>query len=280
MLLTRFDFDATTREKALEYLNERAAQLLMYGYKRIDVNQPLHDDMGEEWGVRTYFDGPDDIRYQSIYVYAQHRQKGHYKAFLKKTAVPILTMEQCGLGPYLEKKGYPHFVVRGITTQPEYREIEFYYGNKRAERSQVFMMRHIDEGLTILNRIGAGALAKKAFCLHPLLQSDEALAANFSRLVYGADTRTHILMLAMEYRNIANRTLSFTPISKPEDIILSPLPEVNEMLVADKVQNYKDFMRYHAETHPRRYELQGYFVAWLHRLNISHTRYTELIQGM
>jgi hypothetical protein len=276
----RFNFDATTREEAIAYLNERAAQLLIYGYKRINANYSLYNDTGEEWGVLTYFDGPDGTQYQSIYVYAQHRQKGYYKAFLKKTAVPILTMQQCGLGPYLKKKGYPHLVVTGITTRPEYREIEEFYGDKRAERSQVFMMRHIDEGLTILNRINASSVAKRAFCLHPLVQNDVELASNIQRLAHGADVSKYILMLAMEYRNIANRTLSFTPISKPEDIILSPLPEVNEMLVADKVQNYKDFMRYHAETHPRRYELQGYFVAWLHRLNISHTRYTELIQGM
>jgi hypothetical protein len=233
----RFNFDATTREEAIAYLNERAAQLLIYGYKRINANYSLYNDTGEEWGVLTYFDGPDGTQYQSIYVYAQHRQKGYYKAFLKKTAVPILTMQQCGLGPYLKKKGYPHLVVTGITTRPEYREIEEFYGDKRAERSQVFMMRHIDEGLTILNRINASSVAKRAFCLHPLVQNDVELASNIQRLAHGAD-------------------------------------------VADKVQNYKDFMRYHAETHPRRYELQGYFVAWLHRLNISHTRYTELIQGM
>lgn len=41
------------------------------------------------------------------------------------------------------------------------------------------------------------------------------------------------------------------------------------MLVADKVQNYKDFSLYHADTHPRAKELERYFQNWFCRLNID-----------
>lgn len=276
----RFNFNATTREDALSYLSERSAQLLIYEYKRIDINQPMHDEYGEEWGVRTYFEGPDGTRYQAVYVYAQCREQGHYKNFLKTATLPIITAPQCGMARYLHKKGYPHIVVAGMTTTPAYKLIEEYYGGQRAERSQVFMMRHIDEGLTILGRINASVAAKNAYCLHPLVQSDEALAANIKLLADNKDMHRYILMLAMEYRNTANRTLSFTPnINKPSDIITSPIHEVNDMLIADKVQNYKDFLRYQ-ERHPRWAELDNYFCLWLQRLGIDTHKYNELIEGM
>jgi len=44
----------------------------------------------------------------------------------------------------------------------------------------------------------------------------------------------------MEYRSVANDYLSTRIISDVQEIRLSPLPDVQDMLIADKVQNYKD----------------------------------------
>lgn len=52
------------------------------------------------------------------------------------------------------------------------------------------------------------------------------------------------------------------------------------MLVADKVQNRKDFKRYHEGTHDRSRELAYYFDLWLTVLQISPERYEELIEGL
>jgi hypothetical protein len=41
------------------------------------------------------------------------------------------------------------------------------------------------------------------------------------------------------------------------------------MLVADKVQNYKDFMIHHYGTHERSQALYIYFHKWFHALNIA-----------
>ena len=77
----------------------------------------------------------------------------------------------------------------------------------------------------------------------------------------------------MEYRNIANQYLSYRKIKSIDEISLSPLKEVNEMLIADKIQNYKDFLIYHKDTHPRAKELDEYFNNWLKKLNINDFDY-------
>ena len=84
------------------------------------------------------------------------------------------------------------------------------------------------------------------------------------------------LFLALEYRNIANATLSNREITCAGDIKLSPLPEVNLMLVADKVQNYKDFLLYHKGTHERSEQLDRYFQLWLERLGVSPQKFKKL----
>ena len=61
------------------------------------------------------------------------------------------------------------------------------------------------------------------------------------------------------------------------DIALSPLADVNAMLVADKVQNRKDFIAHHRATHPRSAELDCYFALWLERLGVTEARYAELV---
>ena len=50
---------------------------------------------------------------------------------------------------------------------------------------------------------------------------------------------------------------------------MSPLAEVGDMLRADKVQNYKDFLLHHRDTHPRADALHRYFRQWLQRLSVG-----------
>ena len=157
----------------------------------------------------------------------------------------------------------------------EYRAIVAHYGTRTARRSGVPLMRHIDQGLAILLHIGASERAQRAFCLHPLVQTDADLAASFARLGELSDD-LHVIALVLEYRHIANATLSTRAIASAADIPLSPLADVNAMLVADKVQNRADFLRHHAATHERAAALDRYFRLWLERLDIDEARYREL----
>jgi len=164
----------------------------------------------------------------------------------------------------------------GSTLYPEYNVIEKYYGDRRTARYGVPLIHHIDEGLTVLKHLGSSEDSQRAYCLHPLLQADPELAANFD--LPGIEGATHVnpraVALALEYRNVANRALLH---NYRGAVTISPLPEVNNMLIADKVQNRKDFKRYHYETHPETAALQEYFDTWLLALGISETRYQELV---
>lgn len=165
-----------------------------------------------------------------------------------------------------------------IKDTTEYKLIVRHYGEQVAKRSGVPLMNHIHEGLVVLDRISATDDAKRAFCLHPLLQADEDLKENGYMASF---VEPHVLMLTMEYRNIANAFLSDKiPEFRYRNIKLSPLYEVNDMLIADKVQNRKDFITYHKGTHARSGELDIYFEKWMVALDISEEMYNSLCKAI
>jgi hypothetical protein len=262
---TRFPMNADTYAEARDYILNRAVQLLGDGYKLISITPQ------EEWGVKARWHH-ESGNYQSIYVLASHRNKGHLKRYCQPAEQDFLTTPDCNLETYFQMHQISYRVGAEIQRYQEYQAVAKFYGYQRARRSQVPLMNHIDEGLAILNWIGASQNAKLAYCLHPLFQEDECLAASYQRLPE-ITTQPQVLALALEYRNVANGYLSHKPL--PDEIYLGPLTEVHQMLVADKVQNYKDFLQYHADTHPRRKALDAYFQAWLSRLQISPDMFQE-----
>jgi hypothetical protein len=161
----------------------------------------------------------------------------------------------------------------------EYKAIAREYGERRTTRSQVPLIVHIDEGLALLQAIGASETAMRAFCLHPLLQDDASYAANMPRAHELTDDSC-VLATALEYRRVANAALSHREYARAADIALSEVRDVNDMLIADKVQNRKDFLRHHLDRHPRSTALDRYFRLWLERLGVSEARYAELVAGL
>ena len=165
-----------------------------------------------------------------------------------------------------------------IEKSVEYQLIKKFYGDRVAKRSQVPLINHIDEGLIVLKAIGAVETTKRAFCLHPLLQADADLQENY---YISSFVDHHALLLAMEYRSVANEFLSDKmDLETIPKIRLSPLLEVNEMLIADKVQNYKDFTKYHYGTPPRSEKLNDYFHKWLEALDVNYTMYKRFYKMM
>lgn len=163
----------------------------------------------------------------------------------------------------------------------ELKLIKQFYGDRTAERSKVPLINHIIEGLIVLHDINASFAAMRAYCLHPMLQGDKELLANIDQVVKEVDD-LRVIALALEYRSVANEFLSgkIGEVVHPDQIRLSPLKDVNDMLIADKVQNRKDFITYHLGTHlgthPRSTELNLYFHLWMQRLGIDDVRYQHL----
>jgi hypothetical protein len=166
--------------------------------------------------------------------------------------------------------------------------IKSVYGYKRAKRSQVPLINHILEGQAIMAHRGASVEAIAGFMLHPLFQHDDDLKEHGTYYAFhraSAHQNSDAVMLAMEYRHYANAWLS-DKVSKDEVGNLQieglptwgPLNDVKEMLIADKVQNYKDFIIYHSDTHERREELDLYFKVWLKVLGIDEKEYRRLVE--
>jgi hypothetical protein len=171
--------------------------------------------------------------------------------------------------------------------------ITVFYGKEKAARSGVPLINHIHDGLAVMREIGASDFAQRAYCLHPLYQADESLAKGYLQSLPGVPIQ--VVLLAMEYRNQANAWLSdkvkdesvysysdpkprrvvemYRTIDQPTP---GPLTEVRHMLIADKVQNYKDFRTYHLGKHPRTKELEIYFETWLEVLGIDGHEFDRL----
>lgn len=166
--------------------------------------------------------------------------------------------------------------------------IERFYGTGRALRSQVPLTNHIVEGCRVLRHLGATVETTKAFIVHPLLQRDGDLASFVTERYYeysGNLLSNRVVLLAMEYRNRANESLS-DRVSLYDDGTArfggwvptpGPLYQVRQMLVADKIQNYKDFVEYNGD-HPRSRELHFYFNRWMAALGVEREDVPELVQ--
>lgn len=153
-----------------------------------------------------------------------------------------------------------------------YELIAKHYGSKRANRSGVLLINHIDEGLKILESIDASEVVKDAYCLHPLLQSNEDFNNNKEGVIPG--NLVDAAILAMEYRRVANSYLSKDNI---DDRVPISCNGVRQMLIADKVQNYKDFLIYHKDTHERSEELDIYFNNWFFLLGVDYQQTVKVI---
>lgn len=160
-----------------------------------------------------------------------------------------------------------------IKTKKYHDLIKEYYGSAKAKRSNVPYINHINEGLIVLDKLGSSEIAKSAYCIHPIFQDDINLKSNKEKYLHDIDSE--VLFLSMEYRNVANRGLCCYQVDNPDSIYLGPIKEVHEMLVADKVQNRKDFIRYHLGTHPKSIELDHYFKNWLRALKVTEHDYNN-----
>lgn len=158
----------------------------------------------------------------------------------------------------------------------EYDVIRAAYGDRKAKRTGLPYIRHIDQGLLILKHLKVDSDVLSAWCLHPIFQLDEYLVplmSGESQIAFPSRAlsfSTKVTVFGMEYRSVANAFLTKDTFSGRMPIP-SVIPEVNVMLVADKIQNYRDarlhlFPQLEWEGKER---LNYYFGAWLTALRVS-----------
>lgn len=265
-----FSENLDTIDDIIKYMGYRARQLA------ID-NILIKEFYVKEWGTLSVFkDEKDGESYSSIYLLNHLRGNNMYYKIWEslENNIPktIISLRECNIYKYLDYKRIPNYVVDiPIIKTNSYKKIDNFYYNKFSDNSNLPYINHILEGLIVLKAIEEKSCPNKnfemyeAFCLHPLFQEDNNLLESFNEnySIYNS-----ILIMAMEYRNIANSYLSKDTINDIKDIKLSPISYVNKMLVADKIQNYKDLIFFNRK-HERFDELVNYFENWLNILNIN-----------
>lgn len=148
-----------------------------------------------------------------------------------------------------------------------YHMILGFYGDRTANRSGIPLINHINEGLFILASVDASLETMQAWCLHPIVQANEDFSnvLGDSSLIDDADIAP--LILAMEYRHAANSYLSQMILTQEEKVALrqkvNQFEQVRFMLVADKIQNHKDFIMQPSGTYENEERLQEYFLDWI-----------------
>lgn len=260
------NYDAETVEEAKDYLKYRYKQLGKFGFYLKDKF------VIENNSIVSIYKNPFDAGYYgSVYILKQYREKRLFSKRVQEFMITIVTLDECNLSDFLESKEINHIVLNHSSA---YKIMQQYYGNDKTKRSEVPLIYHIEEGGSILNTIGASDIVKDAYYLHPLLQSDEGFNKNKSYDFTGINTES--VILAMEYRRVANSYLSTNNI---EDFVGFSCEEVKQMLMADKIQNYKDFMLFHYEKHERSNELYQYFNHWFRLLNIDYNDWADYDYG-
>lgn len=273
--LPRLPHDAATEEEVLQYYETRGRQLLHEGFSWSGRLAWVPGFEGEVYET-AFFHRSSPHSFVSYFALPNARGKGYLRQ-LANRGQDIITLRDCNIEAALKHVGAVYRLAGRLTETLEYRLIQADYGDRRAARSGVFLMNHIDEGLAVMEAVGASRRAMRAFCLHPLLQDDDSLARNFNTVaaqVLPEPDGAAVLALAMEYRAVANEYLAHC-VMKAGGIRLSPLKEVNDMLIGDKVQNRKDFELYHADTHVNRVRLTEYFQQWCDALGVAG-RYEQL----
>lgn len=294
--MRRLNPNAEMFSEIVQYYHTRALQAKPYGYRLGNViNSACHED-GHNFPYVVAEFIKDSELYLSFYMPMQLRGKGYGASYAKEIKivleaynnVKVITFPDCHFSDWLEKNNIPYVMLKGTyVDMPEYVVMSKVYGDDKASRSGLYLMNHVDEGAGIMVQRNASEEAIAAFIAHPMLQDDEhfenPIALKLNDVLKHSSKYT--LLLCMEYRKVANAYLC-----KPETDgwtqeqikFHCPLimPEVKEMLIADKVQNYKDFLQFHALTHPRRNELFTYFNNWITYLDCEEFAQKWIAQEM
>jgi len=158
-----------------------------------------------------------------------------------------------------------------------YKVISKFYKGKSTSKGIPYT-NHIDEGIGHLENLHVDDTTINAFILHPFVQCVNLVGTYGKTLLTEKELEKHINIFEIEpdiahelllYRKYAN---SYLCRPETDDYAyheavaavegLEQYPNVVKMLIADKLQNFKDFLKYRQD-HPRKVPLTYYFRFWL-----------------
>lgn len=161
-----------------------------------------------------------------------------------------------------------------------YELVKTYWAGRYAQQSGLSYMKHIDDGLRILDALNADDSTKAAYCLHPLYQGESDPDNHPLMLRHTGQFSDETLLYARDYARVANSYLSRHCRDSNDPVPLSTHKAVNDMLIADKVQNRYDFLYLNPELHKSRPDHAGkltlYFNNWLRALGIDDEKLAAL----
>jgi hypothetical protein len=170
-------------------------------------------------------------------------------------------------------------------TSKEIRAIKSFYDGKVAKRSGLPYMRHISMGLMLLKTLTNDKDVWRAWAVHPIFQMDDLLSEALKKGLHHIVSNTKVAVLAMEYRLVANNYLTKDLwLWDKKEPKLSKIPEVNLLLVVDKIQNWYDASRYLKTSYQEELmALDSYFANWRKALGISDQQmreYEEFLESL
>lgn len=258
------NFNGNTDEEIREYFDIRSKELLLLCYEL----ETLH--FSETSVIAIYVDMNTDKKYVSIYIRESFRGKGLYKEIWKMwfetyNTYEVLTLDECGITDFLDHVKIPYKCLKLPTY---YTMVRDYYGDNKTERSDVYYMNHIREGIVVLHELFKYWSKHihmnwdevfACYCLHPIYQNYANGDESCEEYIY---IKSEYDEVGFEYARVANAYLSTRVIDDLDDIDFKTSKAVKFALVADKIQNYKDFIKYHHLTHKGRRRLFNYFHNW------------------
>lgn len=227
-------------------------------------------------------------QYKSYYIRKSYRGQRIFESICKEVVSKnetILTTKSCNIETVLDKFEVNYVVAKTFFDfeSPAYELISTYYGDERTKRNNVPKLYHILEGLSILSRTSllSNSVDKDtldAYCLHPLTQAQDYYARDLLDNYNKSNERTNVVLLASQYAVVANSYLlhhhmsdsKLQKLQKDLQQMLVGQHKIIQMLVADKIQNRKDFHAYYTASSYKNYvELTSYFEHWLQQLDVN-----------
>lgn len=156
-----------------------------------------------------------------------------------------------------------------MNTNIHYQIISELYEGQKAKRTQLPYIKHIDDGLLILDDLDADLITKEAWCMHPIFQMPD-LKEKVMDSKGQPQIRLATAILAAEYAETANQYRTVNYQSFHDNLPEIPNSRVKKLLTCDKVQNYielentRHLLPYETVDRTHRYLLN-----WLHHLSFD-----------